>query len=391
MEATNESLKFMNQEFIKLNKFDGTSFSRWKDKMMFLLTALKVSYVLDPNLPEIPAEKVDDNEAIKAQRLKRQEDEVLCRGHILNTLSDRLYDLFATVKSPKEIWQALEFKYNAEKQGADKFQIMKYFEFTMSDSISVMDQVHDLQVLVSKLKELKVDISESLQVGAIITKLPPSWNDYKKKLLHTTEDFTLEQIMKHLRIEEETRILQKKNGEHSSSGSKVNIVQEKSKSQSGGKNKRKFAEVANNVKEKTCYFCHKKGHFKRDCKFRKKQKKEVTNKANLIEHEVSELVAMISDLHIGMITESNMAASTKTTDWWCDSGATIHVCNNKILFKDFEDVANGQELLMGNQNTAKVFGKGSIEIQFTSGKKLLLVNVLYVPDIRKNLVSNLTR
>jgi aspartate carbamoyltransferase regulatory subunit len=42
---------------------------------------------------------------------------------------------------------------------------------------------------------------------------------------------------------------------------------------------------------------------------------------------------------------------------------------------------------MGNYNTAKVMGKGTVELQFTFGKKLILVNVLHVSKIRKNLVS----
>ena len=42
---------------------------------------------------------------------------------------------------------------------------------------------------------------------------------------------------------------------------------------------------------------------------------------------------------------------------------------------------------MGNHNAAKVVGKGSVDLQFTSGKKLFLNNVIYVPEIRKNLVS----
>ena len=41
---------------------------------------------------------------------------------------------------------------------------------------------------------------------------------------------------------------------------------------------------------------------------------------------------------------------------------------------------------MGNHNSAKVLGKGTVELQFTSGKKLTLLNVLHVPEIRKNLV-----
>jgi hypothetical protein len=42
---------------------------------------------------------------------------------------------------------------------------------------------------------------------------------------------------------------------------------------------------------------------------------------------------------------------------------------------------------MGNNDTAKVEGKWTVELQFTSRKKLILINVLYVPEIKKNLVS----
>jgi len=55
-----------------------------------------------------------------------------------------------------------------------------------------MDQVHKLQVMISKLKDLKVEFPEALQVGGIIAKLLPNRNDYKKKLLYTIEEFSLE-------------------------------------------------------------------------------------------------------------------------------------------------------------------------------------------------------
>ena len=46
--------KMMNHDFVKLDKFDGSNFIRWQDKMKFLLTALKIFYVLNPNLQPIP-------------------------------------------------------------------------------------------------------------------------------------------------------------------------------------------------------------------------------------------------------------------------------------------------------------------------------------------------
>ena len=389
MESSSESaFKVMNQDFVKLDRFDGTNFSRWKDKMMFFLTALKIAYVLDPSLPEIPEPKDGDSDEVKAQHRKRAEDELLCRGHIMNTLSDRLYDLYTAVKSPKEIWNALEYKYNTMKQGADKFLIMQYFDFRIIENSSLMDQIHDLQVIVSKLHDLKVEISESLQVGAIIAKLPTSWNDYKKKLLHTTESFTTDQILKHLRIEEDTRNLQKKQIE---SDVKVNALSEKnSQNFSGSKRKSPDASTSKDKKKnRICYKCGKKGHYKRECKAdsNKKQKKDNAKNANLVEQDVAEIVAMISHWNIGMISELYVAAATKSCDWWYDSGATVHVCNDKSQFKTYEEVPDGHKVLMGNHDTAKVIGIGSVDLQFTSGKKLILANVLHVPEIRKNLVS----
>ena len=122
-------LKMLNHELVKLDHFDRTNFSQWKDKMKFLLTALKLFYVLDPNLMHFPPASDEDNDEIKAQRKKREEDELICRGHILNTLSDRLYDLYTSMKSSKEIWNALETKYKTEKIGTNKFIIQKYFDY----------------------------------------------------------------------------------------------------------------------------------------------------------------------------------------------------------------------------------------------------------------------
>ncbi|XP_031374141.1 uncharacterized protein LOC116188810 [Punica granatum] len=231
------AFKVMNQEFVKLNRFDGTNFNRWKDKMLFLLTVLNVAYVLDPNLQplEDPAPDATPQEIAKVAELKKkhEEDKFTCRGHILNTLSDRLYDLYMSMQSPMKIWKALEEKYNTKRQCIDKFLMMKYFEFKMLDSVPIIDQVHELQILVSRLCDLKVIILESLQVEAIISKLPLSWNDYRKKLLYMMEEFTVEKIFRHLRIEEE---IQKRDAVYLPQGSKVNHV---SKSKNSRKGKRK--------------------------------------------------------------------------------------------------------------------------------------------------------
>jgi hypothetical protein len=78
------------------------------------------------------------------------------------------------MSSTKEIWKALKTKYKTEKQGTNKFIIQKYFDFKMLDNISMLDQMHELQILVHKLNDLSIKIPELFQVGTIIAKLPPT-------------------------------------------------------------------------------------------------------------------------------------------------------------------------------------------------------------------------
>ena len=78
----------------------------------------------------------------------------------MDSVSDHLSDLFKSIQSLKEIWNALEVKYTSEKQGIDRFICMKYLKFQMHDNKSIMNQVDKLQVLVYKLKDLKVEVSE---------------------------------------------------------------------------------------------------------------------------------------------------------------------------------------------------------------------------------------
>nr|GEW41838.1 zinc finger, CCHC-type [Tanacetum cinerariifolium] len=76
-----------------------------------------------------------------------------------------------------------------------------------------------------------------------------------------------------------------------------------------------------------------------------------------------------------------------TTAWWIDSGATTHVCKYRCWFKTFEPVKDRYVLYMGDEHFTPVHGKGSVVSEFSSEKTVTLFNVLYVPKLRKNLVS----
>ncbi|GKD15131.1 hypothetical protein Tco_1199538 [Tanacetum coccineum] len=118
-------LRMFGSDTIKLDRMDGMNFTRWKEKMKFLLTAFKVYYVLEGRPVGVMTEE---------EQRKREQDETLCRGYILSTLTVRLYDLYTPMTSAREIWNSLEEKYTAENEGANKFISFKFFEFSMEDN-----------------------------------------------------------------------------------------------------------------------------------------------------------------------------------------------------------------------------------------------------------------
>ncbi|KAH0712403.1 hypothetical protein KY289_008362 [Solanum tuberosum] len=75
----------------------------------------------------------------------------------------------------------------------------------MVDDNSITEQVQEFQLIANKIAISGIPLDENFHVGAIVSKLPPSWKEYISKLLHKKEDLTLEQLLQHLQIEQETR------------------------------------------------------------------------------------------------------------------------------------------------------------------------------------------
>ena len=364
--ASLASLRDMAMDFNKLERFDGGDFYRWQRKMFFLLTTLKVYYPITTPRPEL-GENATLAQIREGQRW--DQDDEICRGHILNAMSNTLFDAYHNVPTAKELWTQLQTRYMKEDAASKRFIITKFNSYKMIDSRSVMEQFNELKNILDHFTQYKLKMDEPIIVTTIIDKLPPSWKNVRNGLKHKKEDLTLEELGNHLQIEEDLRKESK-----DESFSKIHAVEEgeSSKKPSQDSRKRKHPSKSakhakdNKKKKGACFHCGKPGHFKKECWALKKKNNAPDN-----------FVAVVSEANI---LEDHEA-------WWIDSGATRHVCKEKSFFKAYEPVNDGKVLYMGNSSTAQVKGIGTVQLEFTSGKTLTLNDVYHVPEIRKNLVS----
>ncbi|XXG68980.1 hypothetical protein AAC387_Pa06g1952 [Persea americana] len=270
----------------------------------------------------------------------------------------------------------------------------------------ILPQVHDLQTIVNEIVKEGTRIDEQFQVATVIEKSPSTWKDIQKILQHKRKDYSLEPLQRYLRIEEEARISNKK--DLAENGGKINLVESKPQvdnekkgkyDQPLGRNKksnpsfkrknpnqnhnRRFNKNQGTVKPQakgSCFICGKSEHFARECCHRKKcpQQSQTTKpQANVIEEE--QFIVIISEL--------NAVSTGKSKGWWIDSGATTHITFDSGVFKTYEKVTNDCKLALGTTVTTQVIGRGKVELQFTFGKTVTLLNVFHAPELRKNLVS----
>nr|GEU57085.1 hypothetical protein [Tanacetum cinerariifolium] len=328
------TMKDITTNFGKLDKFERHDFRRWQNKMHFLLMTLKVVYVLTTPMPELVKDAIV--EAIRI-RAKWENDDYICRGHILNGMSNSLSDVDTNVKSAKELWDSLKSKYMAEDSSSKKFLVSNFNNYKMVDSRLVMEQYNELLRILRQYTQHGLKMDESISVSSIIVKLPPSWNNFKHTLKHDKDDLSLVQLGSHLRIEESLR--------EKVFGPSVNMTKEGGKNkhhkQKKGKkrsNENKSGSSSNRKPKLECWKCGKTGHFKRDCR--------------------------------------------------CDYGATTHVCKDHCWFKTYELVEDRSVLYMDDDHFAHVHSKGSVALEFSSGKTITLFNVLYVPKLHSVYMSS---
>nr|KAJ0202034.1 hypothetical protein LSAT_V11C600337700 [Lactuca sativa] len=146
--------------------------------------------------------------------------------------------------------------------------------------------------------------------------------------------------------------------------------------------------------------CHLKGHMKRECRVKLGNKGASgcgkdgagggsgSHDQSATKGQISiDLVSLVFNVML-LTLEASFVQEVDTDSWWLDTCSTHHVCNDERWFTKLNIVNKGSVLHMVDEGSKPILGSGVVSITFTSGKTINLFDVLYVPKVRKNLVSS---
>ncbi|XP_070040154.1 uncharacterized protein [Nicotiana tomentosiformis] len=126
-------------------KFFGVNFKGWQQRVFFWLTTLGMQKFTSQD-PPVPAADMPDNEKFMIVEAWKHAN-FLCKGYILSALEDDLYNVYGAMNTSKELWDALEKKYNTEDACLKEFVVAKFLDYKMIGNKTIGTHVQEIQLI----------------------------------------------------------------------------------------------------------------------------------------------------------------------------------------------------------------------------------------------------
>ncbi|KAK3008966.1 hypothetical protein RJ639_013383 [Escallonia herrerae] len=92
-------------------------------------------------------------------------------------------------------------------------------------------------------------------------------------------------------------------------------------------------------------------------------------------------------IDIVCVVSESLLADCDSRSWWVDSASSRHVARTRENFVEMKDVKSGDhKVYMGNNTYCEVLGVGTVKIPLPGQNNLILTDVLYTPNMRRNLL-----
>lgn len=291
---------------------------------------------------------------------KDKQKDTKARSKIILLIDPINYVHVQSQKTAKGVWEALNKAFEDTGLTRRVGLLRTLITTRLEDSKSVEDYVNKIVSTAHKLSGVGLSVSDEWVGTILLAGLPIEYEPMIMGIESSGVSVTGDSI--------KTKLLQdiKSNkGETAMFSKKFPNRNRNCNGTSDGYNS------VNRNKTVRCFQCNKYGHFAKNCDKPKKIKDKDKDKNS---------VALYSALSVAPNCDYNKS------DWYLDSAATIHMTNNLDLL---ENVKNTTECSITTANDQIMCANkvGSITLPLSDSLNANIENILYVPDLKVNLLS----
>jgi hypothetical protein len=337
-------------------KLGDDNYFTWKAHMKGLLAVKDCVEAITGGLPG-----TTETEKKTAEKLSEK-----ALGLMAMCVEDQHLLTIEQAKTAKAAWAALESLFQ-QRSMANALQLKQQVNgLQMQAAESIPQYVARARSLSAQLAATGKNLDSEDLVLALLNGLPADYNVIKTLIINTSPLPSLTDVQAKLMTTEQQIRVTASTGDSAYMARAHNDPAKQGKSGKHGKS-------GKSKRDKECYYCHKKGHFKKDC--RKRQADEAANNGGSRHSEVG-LMAASSSPDIGVKGE-----------WVLDTGATRHITGDPSLLANMKPLSEELFITFGNGGEGRAEGYGDVLLDSSAGKSIRLRDVLFVPAAATNLLS----
>jgi len=171
------------------------------------------------------------------------------RGFIAGSIDAKHHQMIQDCQAARDMWNRLEIEYVVRGPISVDALLSEYYTYKMSRSKGVTEYVAHIDSLVSKLKQVKKNLTDEEVIAKIVSGLTPEYENFKRIWQLMSSAYKSKQLLIE-NLKKESRSLEENTGQEEAFVAR----------QHNNKKKR-----ARQVPEEKCNWCSKTGHFWRQC------------------------------------------------------------------------------------------------------------------------------
>ncbi|RVW25234.1 Retrovirus-related Pol polyprotein from transposon TNT 1-94 [Vitis vinifera] len=288
---------------------NGTNFKKWKEHVIIVLGCMDLDFALREDRPsDLTSASTAEQRSTMEKWERSNRMSLMIMKH---SIPEAIRGAIPEETQAKAFLDQIANRFAANEKVETSTILSKLVSMRYKGKENIREYIMEMSNLVTRLKALKLELSEDILVHLVLISLPTQFSPFKISYNTQKEKWTLNELIAQC-VQEEERLKQEKiESAHLASTSQGFGTNKKRKRDNKGKQTAvsgtsKQKEQKKQDKEITCFFCKKAGHMKKTC----------TKYAAWREKKGTLLNFVCSEINLAVVP---------TDTWWIDTGATTHI------------------------------------------------------------------